>query len=109
MGAVRGCFHWRPHLPFIRREALFFFCLGKALYNNTTNLDPQQLKTVGVGLTFQSFIGATFISFVGHTVFVSQQMNFYNKREKITSNTNSSFLLLGRLKIMIPTVFLQQK
>ena len=41
---------------------------------NTTILDPQQLKTVGVGLTFQPFVGATFTSFVGPTIFVSQQM-----------------------------------
>ena len=53
-------------------EALFSFVGEK--YCNTTILDPQQLKTVCVGLTFQSLIGATFIYFVGPTVFVSQQI-----------------------------------
>ncbi len=32
------------------------------------------MKTVGVGLTFQSFVGVTLITFVGPTVFGSQQM-----------------------------------
>ncbi len=61
-----------------KREAIFSFVGEK--YCNTTILDIQQLKTVGVGLTFQSFVEATLISFVGPRVFVvghtsSQQMN----------------------------------
>ncbi len=32
------------------------------------------MKTVGVGLTFQPFVGATFTYFVGPTIFASQQM-----------------------------------
>ena len=32
------------------------------------------MKTVGVGLTFHSFVGATFTYFVGPTVFGSQQI-----------------------------------
>ncbi len=32
------------------------------------------MKTVGVGLTFQPFVGATFTYFVGPTIFVPQQM-----------------------------------
>ncbi len=32
------------------------------------------MKTFGVGLTFQPFVGTTFISFVEPTDFVSQQM-----------------------------------
>ena len=54
-------------------EKPFFSFVGEKCCN-TTILDPQQLKTVGVGLTFQSFVGDTFISFIGPTIFVSQQM-----------------------------------
>ena len=54
-------------------EKPFFSFVGEKCCN-TTILDPQQSKTAGVGLTFQSFVGATFISFVGPTDFVSQQM-----------------------------------
>ena len=35
--------------------------------------ETSKLKTVGVSMTFQSFVGATFISFAGPTVFVYQQ------------------------------------
>ncbi len=74
-----------------------FFSFDGEKCCNTTILDPQQLETVDVGLTFQSFVGATFISFVGPTVLVSQHMkrflrlgsqnlyvqqNFHNKRER---------------------------
>ncbi len=44
-------------------EKLFFLLLQ---YNTWTILDPKQLKTVGVGLNFHSFVGPT--------VFGSQQM-----------------------------------
>ena len=47
----------------IKREALFTFVGEKCCST-----------TVGVGLTFQPFVGATFISLVGPTIFVSQQM-----------------------------------
>ncbi len=53
----------KPFFPFVGEKCC-----------NTTILDPQQLKTVDVGLTFQPFDGATFTSFVGPTIFVSQQM-----------------------------------
>ena len=56
-----------------REEKPFFPFVGEKCCN-TTILHPQQLKTVGVGLTFQPFVGATFTSFVGPTIFVSQQM-----------------------------------
>ncbi len=39
------------------REALFSFVGDQCC--NTTILDPQQLKSVGVGQTFHSFVGAT--------------------------------------------------
>ena len=55
-----------------RREALFSFVGEKCC--NTTILDPQQFKSVGVGQTFHSFVRATLTSFVGPTVFASQQM-----------------------------------
>ena len=54
-------------------EKPFFSFVGEKCCN-TTILDPQQFKTVGVGMTFQSFVGVTLIPFVGHTVSGSQQM-----------------------------------
>ncbi len=53
-------------------EKPFFPLVGEKCCN-TTILHPQQLKTVGVGLTFQPFVGATFTSFVGPTIFVSHK------------------------------------
>ena len=44
-------------------EKPFFIFVGEK-YCKTTILDPKQLKTVGVGLTFQPFVGTTFTSFV---------------------------------------------
>ena len=56
-----------------KNERPFFSFVGEKCCNKTI-LDPQQFKSVGVGQTFHSFVGATFTSFVGPTVFVSQQM-----------------------------------
>ena len=55
----------------LQRQVAFFTFVGEKCCN-TTILDPLQLKTVGVGLTFQPFVGATLTSFVGPTIFVSQ-------------------------------------
>ncbi len=118
--------HYGPYFE----KPFFTFVGGKCC--NTTISDPQQLKTVGVGLTFQPFVGATFTSFVGPTkvrkvaptkeskvsttvlrgqqflLLGSQnlkvQQNFHNKNEK-----HQQFLMLGSLKMLGPTVFLQQK
>ena len=47
----------------VQSRSPFSLLLGKSVSCNTTILDPQQLKTVVVGLTFQPFVGATFTSF----------------------------------------------
>ncbi len=53
--ALMACLYpEKPFFPFVGEKCC-----------NTTILDPQQLKTVstvGVGLTFQPFVGATFTS-----------------------------------------------
>ncbi len=59
------------------------------------------MKTVGVCLTFHSFVGATFISFVGPTVFVSQQTKSVGVRGNYTSFV-VAFLLF--LQILAPKV-----
>ncbi len=73
-----------------------FFCFVGEKCCDTTILDPQQLKTVGVGLTFQPFVGATFTSFVGPTIFV-------NKREKVTPTP--TVLTVGEPKNVWPNSF----
>ncbi len=72
------------------KEKPFFTFVGEKCCN-TTILDPQHLKTVGVGLTFQPFVGM-----VGATF----------KREKVTPTP--TVLTVAVPKMLGPTVFLQQ-
>ncbi len=82
MSVVGHGSHWLDHSYGRKCEKPFFTFVGEKCCN-TTIFDPQQLKTVGVGLTFQPFVGATFTKSVGPTKFPQQ------KRES-NSNTNSS-------------------
>ena len=71
----------KPHFSFVGEKCC-----------NTTILDP---KTVGVSLTFQSFVGATF-----------NEISTTKERKLLQ---HQQILLLGRLKLLDPTVFFQQK
>ncbi len=86
---------------------MFFTFVGEKCCNTTT-LDPQQLKTVGVGLTFQPFVGATFPSFVGPTIFVSQQMKTVGVGGNYAPFVVALFTV-GEPKSVGPTKFPQQK
>ncbi len=82
------------------REALF--CWKKCC--NTTILDPLQFRSVGVGLTFHSFVGATFTSFVGLTVFVSHQMTTVG-----VGGNYAPFVVALLLFLIVPTYFGSEK
>ncbi len=62
------------------------------------------MKTVGVGLTFQPFVGATFTSFVNRHFGTEKSPDpFHNKREKVTPTP--TILTVGEPKNVGPNSF----